>query len=111
MIGIGLTLAAAPQLPGRATTCLADHAVTISPQEAAAALLSRLSEWHDKSGSEIQTAWLARAHPIGTQLEIRSLHFTRSGTFAGLSPTGELLLAADDRIEPISTGDVMLGRT
>ena len=32
------------------------------------------------------------------------------GTFAGLSDSGELLLRNKDRIEPISTGDILLGR-
>ncbi len=111
VIGIGINLTAAPQIPDRATTCLADHAALVSPRDAATAVLARLSYWHDQPGPDIQAAWLVRAHPVGTPLEIRSVHDTRSGAFAGLSPTGELLLAADDRIEPISTGDVMLGRT
>ncbi|HQU02820.1 MAG TPA: hypothetical protein PLI12_10245, partial [Acetobacteraceae bacterium] len=57
----------------------------------------------------IRDAWLSRAHPLGTPLEIKSAHTTRTGTFAGLSPAGELLLQSKNRIEPVSTGDVMLG--
>jgi BirA family transcriptional regulator, biotin operon repressor / biotin---[acetyl-CoA-carboxylase] ligase len=110
VIGIGINLRHAPEIPGRATTSLAAHGVIISPQDAADAVLSSLSRWHEAEPETIRTAWLNRAHPIGTHLEIRSLHSTQTGTFAGLSPIGELLLHTKNRIEPISTGDVMLGR-
>jgi BirA family biotin operon repressor/biotin-[acetyl-CoA-carboxylase] ligase len=79
------------------------------PQAATAAVLSGLSRWHDASADTIRQTWLGRAHPIGTTLEIRSQQGTRTGSFAGLSPAGELLLRREDRIETISTGDVLLG--
>jgi BirA family biotin operon repressor/biotin-[acetyl-CoA-carboxylase] ligase len=110
VIGIGMNLRHAPEIPGRATTSLAAHGVTISPQEAADAVLSSLSRWHEAEPEAIRKTWLDRAHPVGTHLEIRGLHSTQTGTFAGLSPAGELLLRTKNRIEPISTGDVMLGR-
>jgi BirA family transcriptional regulator, biotin operon repressor / biotin---[acetyl-CoA-carboxylase] ligase len=110
VIGIGMNLRHAPEIPGRATTSLAAHGVNISPHEAAGAVLSSLSRWHKAEPGAIQKNWLDRAHPIGTHLEIRGLHGTQAGTFAGLSPTGELLLRTKNRIEPISTGDVLLER-
>jgi BirA family transcriptional regulator, biotin operon repressor / biotin---[acetyl-CoA-carboxylase] ligase len=110
VIGIGMNLRHAPEIPGRATTSLAAHGVAISPQEAASAVLSSLSRWHEAEPGTIRKTWLDRAHPIGTHLEIRSLHGRQTGTFEGLSSTGELLLRTKNRIEPISTGDVMLGR-
>lgn len=110
VIGIGMNLRHAPEIPGRATTSLAAHGVTISPQEAADAVLSSLSRWYEAEPEAIRKTWLDRAHPIGTYLEICSVHGTQTGTFAGLSSIGELLLRTKNRIEPISTGDVMLGR-
>jgi BirA family biotin operon repressor/biotin-[acetyl-CoA-carboxylase] ligase len=109
VIGIGINLAQAPSIPGRATTSLAVHGLQISPQAAAAAMLESLSRWHDASGENIQKSWLAQGHKIGTSIEIQGAT-PRIGTFAGLSPSGELLLAANDRIERISTGDILLGR-
>jgi len=105
--GIGLNLRAAPEIAGRRTTSLAAHGVDLAPREAASAILARLSNWHDASPAKIRAAWLARAHPIGTELHIAG---AQSGTFAGLSPAGELLLQTKTRIEPISTGDILLGR-
>ena len=109
VIGIGLNLRTAPVIPGRATTALAQHGAELAPHEARDAILTRLSHWHQSEPAAIRDAWLARAHPIGTRLEIRTTHQTRGGAFAGLSPTGELLLQTETRIELISTGDVMLG--
>jgi BirA family biotin operon repressor/biotin-[acetyl-CoA-carboxylase] ligase len=109
VIGIGMNLRETPEIPGRTVTSLAAHGVELVPQAAAAAVLSGLSRWHDASADTIRQTWLGRAHPIGTTLEIRSQQGTRTGSFAGLSPAGELLLRREDRIETISTGDVLLG--
>ncbi len=110
VIGIGINLRHAPEIPGRLTTALHSHGVTVSAPDAANAILHRLSHWHDAPAETIQQAWLARAHPIGTELTVQGLHGTQTGTFAGLSPAGELLLQSKNRIDPISTGDVLLGR-
>jgi BirA family biotin operon repressor/biotin-[acetyl-CoA-carboxylase] ligase len=109
VIGIGMNLRSAPQIPGRATTSLAAHGLTLAALDAANAILAGFSRWHGAGTETIRDAWLSRAHPLGTPLEIKSAHTTRTGTFAGLSPAGELLLQSKNRIEPVSTGDVMLG--
>jgi BirA family biotin operon repressor/biotin-[acetyl-CoA-carboxylase] ligase len=109
VIGIGINLGSAPEIPGRITTSLAAHGVTITAPDAANAILAGFSRWHGAGVASIRDAWLARAHPIGTPLEVKSTHGVQTGTFAGLSPSGELLLHSKNRIERISTGDVMLG--
>jgi len=109
VIGIGMNLRSAPEIPGRITTSLAAHGVDLAPAEAARAILARLSPWLEADAAAIRAAWLARAHPIGTALQIQTARDTRSGSFAGLSVAGELLLQTETRIEPISTGDVLLG--
>lgn len=109
VIGIGMNLRSAPQIPGRATTSLAAHGLTLAALDAANAILAGFSRWHGAGAEAIRDAWLSRAHPLGTPLEIKTAHTTRTGTFAGLSPSGELLLQSKNRIEPVSTGDVMLG--
>ncbi len=108
-IGIGMNLAYSPQIPGRLTTSLAAHGCTLAPEDAANAILARLAHWQSANPATIQQSWLARAHPIGTQINIQSPQGDKSGTFAGLSLAGELLLRRNNRIEPISTGDVLLG--
>ncbi len=109
VIGIGINLRSTPEIPGRVTTSLAAHGVTLTAPDAAQAILSGFSRWHGAGTASIRDAWLARAHPIGTKLEVKSMHGVQTGTFAGLSPSGELLLHGKNRIERISTGDVMLG--
>lgn len=111
VIGIGVNLRHAPQIPGRATTTLGPTAP--APKLAAEAILDRLSGWMDvltcDGPAPIRTAWLAAAHPIGTQIQVRGVHATSSGRFAGLSASGELLLAVENRIESFQTGEILLG--
>ncbi|HTJ91100.1 MAG TPA: biotin--[acetyl-CoA-carboxylase] ligase [Acidocella sp.] len=110
VIGIGVNLAVAPEIAGRRTTSLRAHGGNLSADDAADAILAGLSAWHDAPGARIREAWLARAHPVGTPLTVRGARGELHGSFAGLSETGELLLRDKDRIEPISTGDILLGQ-
>ncbi len=108
VIGIGINVAYAPELPGRETTCLADHGVTEDALQVAKLVLERLRDWLARPAA-VTPAWLALAHPLGTPIEVKSPHFHAAGTFAGLAPGGELLLAVENRIEKISTGEILLG--
>jgi BirA family transcriptional regulator, biotin operon repressor / biotin---[acetyl-CoA-carboxylase] ligase len=110
VIGIGVNLVAAPEIPGRRTTSLSAHGGTLVADDAADAILAGISAWHEAPGARIRDAWLACAHPVGTPLVVRGARGERHGTFAGLSDAGELLLRDKDRIEPISTGDILLGQ-
>jgi BirA family biotin operon repressor/biotin-[acetyl-CoA-carboxylase] ligase len=110
VIGIGVNLRHAPEVFGRRTTSLAAHGVQLLPQEMADAISKRFSCWQDAPDEDIHAAWLARAHPIGTKLEISTGHTQISGYFAGLSARGELLLQRENRIDVISTGEVLLGQ-
>ncbi len=113
VIGIGANLQHAPDLPDRATTSLAAVGGAATAPAAANAVLTRLSCWlgilSTSGPAPIRDAWLAAAHPLGSALEIRSVHGTKTGTFAGLSPTGALLLARGETIERIDTGEILLG--
>ncbi len=113
VIGIGVNLIHAPEIPGRATTTLAAHGGTATPQAAATSILHHLNLWLTTlslSGTApILDAWLKRAHSIGTELQVRGANTTTTGQFAGLSPTGELLLTIENRIERFQTGEILLG--
>jgi BirA family biotin operon repressor/biotin-[acetyl-CoA-carboxylase] ligase len=113
VIGIGINVAYAPEVSGRATTCLTAHGAETPALAVAQAVLDHLSAWldiFDTSGpANIISAWLTRAHPIGTQIEVKAQDQTATGTFAGLSPTGELLLQVENRIETYRTGEILLG--
>ncbi len=108
VIGIGINLAAAPEIPGRPATSLQAHGVSWSAEEAAQAVLQQLSLWQVAPPSAICASWLSLAHPVGTPLLVNG---TKPGQFAGLTPAGELLLATDHGIETLNTGEIMLAAT
>lgn len=109
VIGIGMNLREAPRIESRRTTALGEHGVELAPQTVANAVLERLSHWQDAPSAAITQAWLARAHAIGTPIEIQAGSRVLQGSFAGLSPAGELLLKSETRIETVCTGEVLLG--
>jgi BirA family transcriptional regulator, biotin operon repressor / biotin---[acetyl-CoA-carboxylase] ligase len=109
-IGIGMNLRTAPEIAGRRTTSLAAHGVSVTPRQMADAVLARLGVWHAAPAAEIRAAWLERAHPLGTPMRIQSGGQVLEGSFAGLSPSGELLLCSKNRIDTVNTGEILLGQ-
>lgn len=109
--GFGVNLAAAPDLPGRATASLGGRIVPQAFAPLLAASFARLlSLWRSAEPQALALAWLARAHPLGTRLTVHaSPEVTRTGTFAGIDPDGALRLRRDDgSVETIRAGDVSL---
>ncbi len=90
VIGFGANLRARPVLPNAMeTACLAEGGVPPAPPEQVARLLLlRLDHWWAQDFAAVRTAWLERAHPIGTTLIVDG----RAGSFAGISDAGALLL-------------------
>jgi BirA family biotin operon repressor/biotin-[acetyl-CoA-carboxylase] ligase len=109
VIGIGVNLREAPAIAGRVTTSLGQHGVQVTPLAAADAILAGIEHWQGAPAAAIREAWLARAHPLGTPLDVSTGGRRLQGAFAGLSEAGELLLRSEDRIETINTGEVLLG--
>lgn len=114
-IGIGINVAVAPDVPGRAVTCLAAQGATVSA-EALASDLGRelghwLAVWERGSGfGQIREAWLARAGSPGEPLTVTAGSGRLVGRFAGLDMDGALLVGTDDGgIRRITFGDVAIG--
>jgi BirA family transcriptional regulator, biotin operon repressor / biotin---[acetyl-CoA-carboxylase] ligase len=107
VIGIGINLKTAPEIPGRHTVALSAQGLDIALATAAEAVLARLGLWAEAQGADIREAWLSRGHAPGTPLDIAYAGQHRSGLFAGLSANGELLLQCENRIETINTGEVL----
>jgi BirA family transcriptional regulator, biotin operon repressor / biotin---[acetyl-CoA-carboxylase] ligase len=109
--GFGVNLAVAPDIAGRKTVALDGG---LSPQSFAPLLAGSfarlLDAWRSSEPVAFAQAWEARAHPIGTQLEVHSGPGERiAGTFAGIAPDGALRLKLDDEtVETIRAGDVAL---
>ncbi|MCF2513950.1 biotin--[acetyl-CoA-carboxylase] ligase [Sphingomonas sp. G124] len=112
--GFGVNLAGAPQIPGRKTAALSP-AQAIAPQVFAPLIAGKFSQvlalWRTADPSAFSQAWMARAHPIGTTLEVHSGPGERvSGSFDGIERDGAMRLKRKDgMIDIIRAGDVSLG--
>lgn len=114
VVGIGVNLVSAPQLPDRATVSLVDLGVTIN-RDAFAEDLARtfdfeLERWRNYGLAPIIKRWLAVAHPKGTPLTAYEPgEAPLSGTFVGLGDDGSLQLRlADGSSRAIHAGEVSL---
>jgi BirA family biotin operon repressor/biotin-[acetyl-CoA-carboxylase] ligase len=111
VIGFGVNLAAAPDVPGRPTAHLDGR---ITPRAFAPLLAGAMSRmvmlWRSTDPEAFARAWLARAHPIGTELSVHGGDMAKvRGRFDGIEPDGTLRLRlSDDSIESIRAGDVSL---
>jgi BirA family biotin operon repressor/biotin-[acetyl-CoA-carboxylase] ligase len=108
--GFGVNLAAAPVIEGRDT---AELGGAIAPQAfaplLAASFARLLGAWRSAQADAFASAWLARAHPIGTALTVHSgRDELLSGSFAGIEPDGALRLDVAGVVQLIRAGDVAL---
>lgn len=109
--GFGVNLAAAPHVEGRKTASLAGG---ITPQAfaplLAASFARSLAAWRGLDPEALARAWLARAHPPGTPLEVHSSPGERiAGQFDGIEPDGALRLRVHGgAIHIVRAGDVSL---
>jgi BirA family biotin operon repressor/biotin-[acetyl-CoA-carboxylase] ligase len=112
VIGCGVNLTHAPDVPGRRTACVADVVAPPAPRAMADALLDRLAHWRSvrllDGFGPVRAAWLARAQPVGTALQLAYDGRLLGGSFAGLADDGSLLLATGGRVEAFATGEVLL---
>lgn len=112
VVGFGVNLAAAPQIEGRTAAHLGGR---IEPEAFAPLLAGSMSRmltlWRMTEPPDFAKAWLARAHPVGTELSVHGPDSTTvNGRFDGIEPDGALRLRLPDgSIEIIHAGDVTLG--
>ena len=116
VVGIGVNLAAAPDLPDRPSASLRGAGVEIARDAFAGSLAtqwaSALASWHRGDWPALRAEWLERAHPLGTRLMVRDAGGQPiEGTFAGLEPHGAALLRlADGTTRAIHAGEIELVR-
>lgn len=106
-LGIGVNLAHAPTVPGRATAALGAE----PPEDFAARLLAaitRRAEQHAQGGfAPIREAWLAAGPAPGAPLAVRRGASLLNGRYEGLSASGGLLLAVEGRVMELHAGEVV----
>ncbi len=110
-IGFGVNCASHPDNTPYPATSLADHVEELS----AAVLFSELSDsfaywlgvW-SRGGNftAIRQAWLARAHPAGTNLRVSAQDRIRGGKFKTIDEQGRLVLDCADGVITFDAGDV-----
>ena len=113
VIGIGVNLVGAPELPDRATAALADKGARVERDRFADALAIAMTDalwtWRHEGIGRIIAAWLLRAHAVGTPLRVSDQGV--NGLFDGLDPDGALRLRREDGTTMlIHAGDVELRR-
>lgn len=114
IVGIGVNLAEAPEVPGRKTVSLAALGHVVSRDAFASALAATWAEdltaWHAGAWPMLREDWLARTLPKGTLLGVNLTEEGHViGGFAGLEPDGAVLLRlADGSVRAIHAGDVEL---
>jgi BirA family biotin operon repressor/biotin-[acetyl-CoA-carboxylase] ligase len=112
VIGFGVNLASAPDLPDRPCASLGGR---VSPEAFApllAASVTRLIDlWRKSQPASLVQAWLARAHPAGTRLTVHSSSDEMiGGRFEGIESDGALRLRLEDgHLEIVHAGDISLG--
>jgi len=115
VVGVGVNLAAAPQVAGRETIALSAYGPAPDRDTFAAGLARgfdlELERWRSFGLEPLLRRWLAAAHPIGTPLAVGEPGETPlQGQFAGLSADGALQLKlADGTTRTVHAGEVRLG--
>jgi BirA family biotin operon repressor/biotin-[acetyl-CoA-carboxylase] ligase len=112
-IGLGVNLAAAPEVAGRDTACLAEHAAPPAPEAVAADVLAAIAHWRTRRLAEgfapVRAAFLAGTQAPGSPLTLRLGERTLAGTFAGLGEDGSLLVRTDAGVHGFAAGEVTIG--
>lgn len=114
IVGIGVNLAAAPDLDDRETVALADLGDAPDRNLFAADLArlfdAELGRWRSYGLAPIVSRWLALAHPVGTLLHVGEPgEDPIAGQFAGLADDGALQLRLPDgTTRTIHAGEVRL---
>jgi BirA family transcriptional regulator, biotin operon repressor / biotin---[acetyl-CoA-carboxylase] ligase len=110
ILGIGVNVLEAPRNAPYKTATLVGAGGIATVDGARDILLERLAAWLDdwtrQGFAPIRTAWLARAHPVGTKLRAMVGDLIEEGVFAGLDEDGALLLDTPDGRRRIVSGEV-----
>jgi BirA family biotin operon repressor/biotin-[acetyl-CoA-carboxylase] ligase len=108
--GIGVNVSFAPQLPDmRYPSAALGGTVEVALAGLTQALAARLAQWRRDGFDSVRSEWLAKAGPLGAEVDVRLGEGLVRGRFAGLDRAGALLLETADGPRKIVSGE-LLGR-
>ena len=108
--GIGVNVSFAPQLPEmRYPGASLGGTVEAALEGLTRALAARLAQWRRDGFAIVRSEWLAKAGPLGAEVDVRLGEGLVRGRFAGLDREGALLLETADGPRRIVSGE-LLGR-
>lgn len=108
--GIGVNVGFAPQLPEmRYPGSALGGSIEAALEKLTAALAARLAEWRREGFETVRAAWLAKAGPLGAEVDVKLGEGLVRGRFAGLDREGALLLDTATGPRKIVSGE-LLGR-
>jgi BirA family biotin operon repressor/biotin-[acetyl-CoA-carboxylase] ligase len=108
--GIGVNVGFAPRLPEmRYPGSALGGSVEAALEKLTAALAARLAEWRREGFETVRAAWLAKAGPLGAEVDVKLGEGLVRGRFAGLDREGALLLDTATGPRKIVSGE-LLGR-
>lgn len=108
--GIGINVGFAPQLPEmRYPGAALGGTVEFALEKFATAFAARLAEWRREGFATVRSNWLAKAGPIGADVDVKLGDELVRGRFNGVDGGGALLLETESGPRRIVSGE-LLGR-
>ena len=108
--GIGINVGFAPRLPEmRYPGTALGGSVEATLETFTAALAARLAEWRREGFATVRAQWLAKAGPLGAEVDVKLGDELVRGRFGGVDGEGALLLETDSGPRRIVSGE-LLGR-
>ena len=110
VMGIGINVGFAPQLPEmRYPGAALGGTVEVALERLTWTIAARLEEWRREGFETVRAAWLAKAGPLGLEVDVKLGEELVRGRFAGLDREGALLLDTPAGSRKIVSGE-LLGR-
>ena len=119
VVGIGVNVAFAPEIPGRETTCI--HQANMKNDNDAAGVLGylvpefakRVEQWRTRGLAYVLDQWVERAHRNGTRLTVSDgTQAGVTGGFGGLQSDGALRLKRDDgSVVVVNAGEIQMAKS
>jgi BirA family biotin operon repressor/biotin-[acetyl-CoA-carboxylase] ligase len=108
ILGIGVNVGFAPSLPDmRYPGACLGGTVEAALERLTAALARRLAQWRREGFTAVRADWLAKAGPLGLEVDVRLGEELVRGRFAGMDGDGALLLDTSAGPRRIVAGELL----